>query len=133
MNYAHTDAACCRAACAARARCLFVRPRPSFLPPKKFGKNKPKDAQHHCQHPGVGRVCRCGVCAQRLCPWSRRPAVVIPRESETLSAPARSSSAAAMDSEEAEECPLCVEVLTVEDLKFEPCPCGYQVRAGGGG
>ena len=43
------------------------------------------------------------------------------------------ASAAAMDSEEAEECPLCVEVLTVEDLKFEPCPCGYQVRAGGGG
>ena len=32
-----------------------------------------------------------------------------------------------MDSEE-EECPLCVEVLTAEDLKFEPCPCGYQVR-----
>ena len=36
-----------------------------------------------------------------------------------------------MESEE-EECPLCVEVLTAEDLKFEPCPCGYQVRAGGG-
>jgi len=36
------------------------------------------------------------------------------------------------DDEDEEKCPLCCEDLDVTDRNFFPCPCGYQVRRGGG-
>lgn len=30
--------------------------------------------------------------------------------------------------EEAQECPLCMELLELDDINFYPCSCGYQVR-----
>ncbi len=31
-------------------------------------------------------------------------------------------------SDEPSECPLCMELLEMDDLSFYPCTCGYQVR-----
>lgn len=32
------------------------------------------------------------------------------------------------DAVEAEDCPLCLEEMDESDVRFIPCPCGYQVQ-----
>ena len=33
-----------------------------------------------------------------------------------------------LSGDEAPECPLCMELLELDDISFYPCTCGYQVR-----
>ena len=35
----------------------------------------------------------------------------------------------AESSDEGELCPVCAEEMTADDMRFLPCPCGFQVRA----
>jgi CCR4-NOT transcription complex subunit 4 len=32
-----------------------------------------------------------------------------------------------LSGDEAPECPLCMELLELDDISFYPCTCGYQV------